>query len=85
MDTLDGERFLLVVDTPTAKLQATVVIFRNGGSREILKLQPLPSNPGQLQSSVAPAEPHEFTAELELKLAERSESLPFTMTEPDEH
>ena len=85
VDTADGERFLLVVDTPTAKLQATVVIFRNGGSRETIGLQPLPGNPGKLQSSFAPAEPHEFAAELELKLADRSEILTFTMTEPDEH
>ena len=85
VDTPDGERFLLVVNKAIAGLQATVVILRGGNARETLELKPLPSNPGQLQSSVAPAEPHEFTAELEIKLADRSETLPFTMIEPDEH
>ena len=38
-----------------------------------------------LQSTVAPAEPHEFDAELVLTAGERREVLPFRMEEPEGH
>ena len=82
VDTVEGERFRLMADRPTVGLQAKVVIHREGGALETLELRPLADAPGQLQSLVAPAEPHEFTAELQLKLGDRSETLAFAMAEP---
>jgi len=61
-------------------LQATVVINRPDGP-ETLPLASPPNDHHVLESSVAPAEPHEFSAELILRAGDRTECLPFTMQE----
>jgi hypothetical protein len=64
-------------------LTAVVRIKRSAGD-ETLELSPH-NDRSELESSVAPEEPHEFNAELELVAGDRREVLPFRMTEPADH
>jgi len=82
VDTPDGERMRMMVDGHTPGLSATVVIDRPGGAAETLPLSPISGDHHLFQSSVAPAEPHEFKAELRLSADGREESLAFRMSEP---
>ncbi len=81
MDTSDGERFRLETTHQEPGLKAVVRITRPSG-KETLKLERLGDDGARLQSSVAPQEPHEFDAELELEAGGRREVLPFRMVEP---
>lgn len=85
VDTAEGERMRLVMAHPAPGLMATVTIDRVGRAAETLTLAPLADDQTILQSRTAPAEPHEFTAQLHLALGDRREVHPFRMAEPVEH
>ncbi|NEI06119.1 cation diffusion facilitator family transporter [Rhizobium leguminosarum] len=85
VDTDDGERFQLRVSRHAEELAASVEIKREGGAVERHDLMPVDGNHHVLQSLAAPAEPHEFEAELLLAGSVDSERLPFTMVEPEGH
>ena len=83
VDTADGERFRLSLSKLVMGLQATVIIDRVDGKEK------LPLKAGKdiktYESSIAPAEPHEFTANLVLKSKMQTVTLPFEMKEPEGH
>ena len=85
VDTKDGERMRLTVSRQVEKLEAVVRIVRPGNAIETLELLPSATDPARFQSQAAPAEPHEFEAELELASGGRRETLPFQMKEPAGH
>ncbi|MER9434766.1 cation diffusion facilitator family transporter [Mesorhizobium sp. M0618] len=84
VDTPAGERMLLTVDRHVDDLTATVFIDRPNGT-ETLRLEPVADNHHRLESSVAPAEPHQFQARLVLTAKDREQVLPFKMVEPEGH
>lgn len=84
VDTPDGERFRLTVTAHADALKATVVIHRPSGP-ETLELLPVAEDHHIFESTQAPAEPHEFSAELQLSAAEKRQALPFEMKEPEGH
>lgn len=84
VDTPDGERMRLTIDRHADNLTATVIIDRSGGP-ETLPLAPVADNHHRLESTVAPAEPHEFQARLILAAKGREQVLPFEMIEPEGH
>jgi hypothetical protein len=76
----------LTVSRHVEGLAATVAIHRLGGAIETLPLIPKPDDHHEMVSSSAPAEPHEFDAELELRdNKDRKESMAFQMKEPEGH
>jgi hypothetical protein len=81
--TAEGERMRLTASQPVPGLSAVVRIKRKSGD-ETLKLAPRKGG-SELESSVAPEEPHEFDAELELVAGDRRDVLPFRMVEPAGH
>lgn len=83
VDTPQGERMRLTLSHRAEGLQATVSIKRSGGVRETLPLSLMPGN-ASYQSVVAPEEPHEFEAELQLLAGEQREILSFQMKEPND-
>ncbi|MFS8055072.1 cation diffusion facilitator family transporter [Rhizobium sp. BR 317] len=85
IDTPDGERMRLSVASHAHGLQAVVNIKRAGGIIEILTLSASPSDHHAMLSARAPAEPHEFDAELVLTAGDKVEALPFRMEEPEGH
>ena len=85
VDTVHGERMRLTLDQAVDGLAATVLIKRASGEIETLHLLAVDAGSRVLQSAVAPAEPHEFSAELRLARGERTEVLPFHMAEPIGH
>ena len=84
VDTPKGERMRATFDKPSRKLVAEVVIERAEGKSETLHLIP-GKQPHIMESTVAPEEPHEFGAVLEIAAGGKSESLPFAMKEPEGH
>ena len=68
-----------------ADVAATVVIRRPGGVEETLDLTPVAGDRKLLKSSVAPAEPHAFDAELRLVANGMAKTVPFRMVEPHAH
>lgn len=85
VDTPEGERMRLTLERAVRDLSATVVIDRESRPDESLALVPATDEGTIFQSMVAPAEPHEFSARLELIADERRASLPFSMHEPAGH
>ncbi len=83
VDTPDGERFRFSMSKSAKQLQATVIIDR-GTAKERLPLK-ITQDSSTFESSVAPAEPHEFTAKLVLKSKTQTITLPFAMKEPEGH
>jgi cation diffusion facilitator family transporter len=83
VETADGERMRLTASPPEPGLTAVVRIKRTSGE-ETLELGPR-NGGAELESSVAPEEPHEFDAELELVTGDRRDVLPFRMAEPASH
>ena len=81
VDTPQGERMQLTLFRCAEGLQATVCIKRPGEVRETLPLA-LVTGSAIYQSMVAPEEPHEFDAELQLLADGKAETLPFRMEEP---
>ncbi|MER9300336.1 cation diffusion facilitator family transporter [Mesorhizobium sp. M0621] len=84
VDTPAGERMRLTIDRHADDLAATVIIDRPEGP-ETLRLDPVADNHHRLESTVAPAEPHEFQARLILIAKGREQVLPFKMVEPQGH
>lgn len=84
VDTPEGERMRLQVDRRVEGLEATVTIDRPGRKVETLALCALPGG-RTFQSTRAPAEPHEFSAQLHLGASGEREILPFHMSEPKGH
>ncbi|CAN7504299.1 cation diffusion facilitator family transporter [Pararhizobium sp. LjRoot255] len=84
VDTADGERFRLRVSRHAEGLSAAVAIKRDAGLEQHT-LVPVAGDHHLLQSVEAPAEPHEFDAELVLSNASVSERLAFRMLEPERH
>ncbi|WP_137909977.1 MULTISPECIES: cation diffusion facilitator family transporter [unclassified Burkholderia] len=85
VDTVDGERMRLSVREPARDLEAVVEIARPGGQIERLPLVPSDAARTRFESTVAPAEPHEFDAELRLSSRVDTQTLPFRMVEPEGH
>ena len=85
VDTPQGERMRLTAYRSTENLQASVTIDRAGGAKETLVLRQDENDTRTYVSKGAPAEPHEFNAELRLETGGRSEVLPFRMDEPPGH
>jgi len=83
--TPQGERMRLRLSRHAEGLRAKVAIERAGGAVETLPLSPVGGDHHYLQSLVAPAEPHEFSARLQLAAGPDSEDLPFVIAEPDGH
>lgn len=84
VDTDAGERMRLIAAKHPDDLVPTVVIHRAGGP-EMLLLRPVEGSRGLYQSGTAPAEPHEFKAELRLSSGDREETMSFAMNEPEGH
>ncbi|MCV9960332.1 cation diffusion facilitator family transporter [Pararhizobium sp. BT-229] len=82
VDTAEGERFRLRVSRHVEGLSAAVAVKRNRGLEQHT-LVPVAGNHHLLQSVGAPAEPHEFDAELVLSNDTDSERLAFKMLEPE--
>jgi hypothetical protein len=80
-----GERLRFTVLDDAPGLACVVTINRGGFEREVLPLQPLAGSLRVFLSAAAPAEPHSFTATLDLELKGVVRSLPFGMTEPENH
>ncbi|MBZ9849349.1 cation diffusion facilitator family transporter [Mesorhizobium sp. CA14] len=83
VDTPQGERMRLRLSRHAEGLRAKVAIERADGAVESLLLSPVGGDHHYLQSLVAPAEPHEFSARLQLAAGPDSEDLLFAMAEPD--
>ena len=81
--TATGERFRLSLSRAVKGIQATVIIDRAEGKEKL----PLKATDDSktYESSVAPTEPHEFTAKLVLRSKTQSITLPFEMREPEGH
>ncbi|WP_395015007.1 cation diffusion facilitator family transporter [Dongia sp.] len=85
VDTDLGERMRLSLTKPDSEIRAVVHIFR-GSTTEILPLLRSKDDARIYESQSAPAEPHEFEANLELKAAgDRTATVPFHMSEPVGH
>jgi cation diffusion facilitator family transporter len=84
VDTPAGERFRLTLTHHADGLAATVIINRKHGP-EVLPLRPVAGDHHVFASDVAPAEPHAFSAELQLAARAQHETLPFAMKEPEGH
>jgi cation diffusion facilitator family transporter len=85
VDTPQGERMRLRLSRHAVGLQVSVAINRPGSEIERLPLSPVGGDHHYLQSLVAPAEPHEFSARLQLAAGPDSEDLAFAMAEPEGH
>lgn len=85
IDTPDGERMRLTLQTHVDGLEATVEIDRGPDGVERLPLTASKEDHHAIMSSVAPAEPHEFDAVLLLTAGVRFDQLPFRMVEPEGH
>lgn len=83
--TPQGERMRLRVSRHADGLTAAVAIKREHGTLEHLRLMPVAGDHHWMESEVAPAEPHEFEATLELKAGELTDAISFRMTEPEHH
>jgi cation diffusion facilitator family transporter len=84
VDTPAGERVRLTVDRHSDDLTADMIINRPDGP-ETLHLHPTADNHHRYESTVAPAEPHDFDAKLILGAKDRKLELPFKMAEPEGH
>jgi cation diffusion facilitator family transporter len=82
IDTPKGERMRLTVTRRVAALHAVITIDRPDKT-ETLSL--LPTSDRIFESAEAPAEPHEFTAQLRLTTGGQPKVFPFRMEEPEGH
>lgn len=82
--TSNGERIKFITSHIFAGSTLQVLIDRPSGS-EILELKLNPNQLNCYESAIAPSEPHEFSAVLEITCGETREEIPFNMYEPSEH
>jgi len=85
IDTPSGERLRFTAARLIAGVEAVVEIDRPDCQVETLPLVTLDNDASRLLSTVAPAEPHEFEARLQLRSGVRKECLPFHIVEPVDH
>ncbi len=83
INTKNGERIRFLSEQSNSNLGLRVIINRSKGL-EVLALKQS-SEPNVFLSDVAPNEPHEFSAELEIGLGTKREIVPFEMHEPHDH
>lgn len=83
IDTEAGERFQLETSFQSQKNTQLKVIINRPNGLEVIEL--IQKNDGTYLSDVAPAEPHEFSAELEIKQSSHREVITFAMHEPHDH
>lgn len=83
VDTADGERMRLNVPFRQRGLKALVRIRREAGDEKLELFQN--ADGAEFESSIAPEEPHEFDAELELSAGDQQDILPFRMIESGGH
>lgn len=81
IQTPHGERMSVNLNKSCAA-KFRVIISREG-SLEVLELKKVSEQ--EYQSEVAPAEPHEFAAELVIEASNFREIFPFAMHEPEDH
>lgn len=84
IQTPNGERMRLRAGEAAHNLGVRVIINRVGDF-EVLELKKSPDSAVEFTSDVAPDEPHEFSAEIELMSGDHRELIPFAMHEPHEH
>ena len=84
IDTDAGERFQLTLSRGT-DLHATVRINRGSSGTETLVLSSVAGSHTAYLSAVAPEEPHEFVAVLDLQQGKARVELAFHMAEPEDH
>lgn len=84
IQTADGERMRYLSKVAHATLQLQVIINR-AGIDEVLPLVQNPKNILEYISVDAPNEPHEFSAEFEIKSDGEREIVLFSMKEPEGH
>ena len=85
VDTPAGERMTFTASRAAAGLKVTVEIERERGRVETLALHATAGCPLQYMSDAAPAEPHEFKAQLLLRENDKVETVPFVVVEPEGH
>ncbi|KFL29772.1 cobalt transporter [Devosia riboflavina] len=85
VDTAVGERMRLRLSRHATNLSAEVAIERANGAKEVLALRPAALDHHIMESTAAPAEPHEFNARLLLASGSEVEELSFVMVEPAGH
>ena len=85
IDTANGERMRFTATRASLGLTVAVSIQRDRVRLEVLELKPSHDDSNRFLSEVAPEEPHEFDAQLNLRVGERLEALPFRVVEPDGH
>jgi nickel/cobalt exporter len=81
VNTRGGERMKYTASRSSDGLSFRVLILRADGP-EMLPLERDPVEPGSYVSSVAPNEPHEFTAEFEISKGSKADVVAFEMHEP---
>jgi cation diffusion facilitator family transporter len=85
IDTPKGERLRFTATRHSAGLEAVVDIQRDHDRVEVFVLTPTKDDAKCFLSEVAPEEPHEFDAQLNLRVGERLEKVPFRVVEPEGH
>jgi nickel/cobalt transporter (NicO) family protein len=85
IDTATGERMQCLLAEPAPGLAATVRIERSDGNVESLVLEQEEGKADAFLSSIAPLEPHEFAASVELTRDGDRETIEFAMYEPEHH
>lgn len=84
IQTPDGERMRLRTSQSTPSLVVRAIINRLGDF-EVLELNRDQNSPNDFVSDVAPDEPHEFSAEVEISNGIHHDLIPFEMHEPLNH
>lgn len=82
VDTPEGERLWFTAFRAPKGLEAVVTILRENGRIETLELTALDGNPTRFASTIAPQEPHEFDAQLHLRMGDHTEVLQLRLVEP---
>lgn len=85
IDTPNGERMRFIATRILPGFAIVVHIQREQGQLEVIALMPDGAQAGHFISSVAPDEPHEFTAEAILSVPGSEERRSFAMHEPEGH
>lgn len=82
VETPEGERLRLALASSAPTSSFWVDILRQNGLVERLRLTRAPDAEFHFISELAPSEPHEFSAILEVDCGAEHESIPFAMHEP---
>ena len=85
VETAEGERMTFTASRAPSDLLVSIEIDREADRVEALPLKRVGESPQRWMSAVAPEEPHEFAARLTLRSGNRTEAVPFTMSEPPDH